>query len=95
MKERRQNLERTDPKLFNYALQIILKVYNYNNSTQCFQLTCTYDQDLYTKMNLSLQDHFMTILKNSLNEQNTLTTLMIAHETNALKNYLINTWILL
>ena len=63
----------------------MLEVYSYNNSTQCFQLACAYDQDLYTKMNLSLQDLFMTVLEDGLNEQNALTTLMIAHETNALK----------
>ena len=64
MKERWQSLEKNDPKLFEYALQILLEVYSYNNSTMNSKhrfLAYSYYHDLYTKMNLSLQDLFMTV----------------------------------
>ena len=88
MKERWQSLEKNDPKLFEYALQILLEVYSYNNSTMNTKhrlLACSNYHDLYTKMNLSLEDLFMTVLENGLNEQNALITLMVAHQLNAMK----------
>ena len=65
--------------MYTHFLQILLEVYSYNNTTTSkhrFQLACTNDHDLYTKMNLSLEGLFMTILENGLNEQNALITLM-------------------
>lgn len=88
MKEKWQSLEKNDPKLFRYALEILLEVYSYNKtkiSKHRFQQACTHDHDLYTKMNLSLEDLFITVLEDGLNEQNALITLMVAHEINAIK----------
>ena len=48
-------------------------------------LAYSYYHDLYTKMNLSLEDLFMTVLEDGLNEQNALITLMVAHEIKAMK----------
>ena len=88
MKESWQNLEKNDPKLFRYALEILLEVYSYDKtkiSKHRFQQACTNDHAIYTKMNLSLEGLFMIILENGLNEENALITLMVAHEVNAIK----------
>ena len=90
MKENFKNLEKTDSEFFEYVIQILLDVYRFKKPKEKhllhgFGMRCINDHDLFTKINLTLEDLFIAVLERGLHEGNALAILMAAYKLNAKK----------